>query len=75
MDQKVCESKKRLNAENAQTIKMEKKLAELETQLSQMRKDASDADAMDTGTSNEAMVSQISFKQICFTKITCKNLI
>ncbi|XP_071802586.1 outer dynein arm-docking complex subunit 3-like [Asterias amurensis] len=55
MDQKVCESKKRLNAENAQTIKMEKKLAELETQLSQMRKDASDADAMDTGTSNEAM--------------------
>ncbi len=27
MDQKVCEAKKRLNAENAQTTKMEKKLA------------------------------------------------
>ena len=57
MDQKVCESKKRLNAENSQTLKMEKKLAELETKLSQMKKDASDADAMDTGTSDEAMVN------------------
>ncbi|XP_022084175.1 coiled-coil domain-containing protein 151-like [Acanthaster planci] len=55
MDQKVCEAKKRLNYENAQTMKMQKKLTELETQLAQMRKDASDAEAMDAGTSEEAM--------------------
>ena len=58
MDQKVCEAKKRLNAARAQSRKQEQRLAECETQLKQMRKDASDADNMDAGTSDEAMVSQ-----------------
>ncbi len=57
MDQKVCEAKKRLNAACAQSRKQEQKLSELETQHNQMRKDASDAEAMDAGTSDAAMVS------------------
>ena len=56
MDQKVCEAKKRLNAACAQTRKQEQRYAELETQHKQMRQDASDAEAMDAGTSDAAMV-------------------
>ncbi|XP_070532404.1 outer dynein arm-docking complex subunit 3-like [Ptychodera flava] len=54
MDQKVCEAIKKLNALKAMTEKKERKYAELLTQHKQMTKDASDADAMDEGTSDEA---------------------
>ncbi|XP_033104180.1 coiled-coil domain-containing protein 151-like [Anneissia japonica] len=55
MDQKVCEAKKLLNAERSKTKLKEKKYVEYETQLSQMKKDASDADNLADGTSDEAM--------------------
>ncbi|XP_071495771.1 outer dynein arm-docking complex subunit 3-like [Diadema antillarum] len=54
MDQKLCEAKKRLNAETAQTQRREKNLNELEVQLDQMHKDASDAEATTAGTSQDA---------------------
>ncbi|XP_071821247.1 outer dynein arm-docking complex subunit 3-like [Apostichopus japonicus] len=55
MDQKVCEAKKSLNESISQTQKREKKLEELNTQNKQMLQDASDAQLMTAGTSDEAM--------------------
>ncbi|XP_071947266.1 outer dynein arm-docking complex subunit 3-like isoform X2 [Antedon mediterranea] len=55
MDQKVCEAKKLLNAEKSKTNLKEKKYVEYQTQLAQMKKDASDADSLADGTSDEAM--------------------
>lgn len=54
MNQKVCEAKKSLNEHISQTQKREKKLEELNTQLKQMLQDASDAELMTAGTSDEA---------------------
>lgn len=56
MDQKVCEAKKYLNEAISQTQKREKRLEDLNTQLKQMMQDASDAELMTAGTSDDAMI-------------------
>lgn len=70
MDQKVCEAKKYLNEAISQTQKREKRLEDLNTQLKQMMQDASDAELMTAGTSDDAMVSKKT-KIDYFPEMTC----
>ncbi|XP_064649660.1 outer dynein arm-docking complex subunit 3-like isoform X2 [Lineus longissimus] len=54
MDHKLCDTKKKLNALRHVTATKQKKLEELRIQYDQMKKDASDAVATDSGESEDA---------------------
>lgn len=61
MDYKVCDTVKRLNALRHQSATKQKKLEDLQTQYSQMQKDASDAVATDKGESADSQVHSWTF--------------
>ena len=56
LDQQVCEAIKRLNAMNHQKNSREKKLELLQTEYSQLVKDAEEVSSTDAGESAEAQV-------------------
>ena len=56
MDEKVCDTQKKLDLEKYKTSKKMAQLEELQTQYNQMEKDASEAVATDAGESAEAEV-------------------
>ena len=56
MDEKVCDSQKKLDMEKYKTSKKMAQLEELQTQYNQMQKDAAEAVATDAGESAEAEV-------------------
>ena len=64
MDYKLCDTKKKLNALRHITATKQKKLEELKLQYDQMKKDASDAVATDSGESEDAQVSQLALSFI-----------
>ena len=67
MDEKVRDRVNVLNNLKYQSVKKQKRLEELETQQGQMDKDASNAEATDSGESEEA---QVGFKLCHLLEVT-----
>ncbi|XP_013080325.2 outer dynein arm-docking complex subunit 3-like [Biomphalaria glabrata] len=70
-DHKVCDSIKLLNHKRHQTARKEKRLAELETQYEQMKKDSSDAVKTDKGDSEEAQTMR--YLENSYDKVVLKT--